>query len=175
MQTDRPLIEVDWRNLTIRREGTTVILTEEPDARVRDAWGDEISLAEGMHVWLYQPETNEAGTRDDLVLEGQAHFEADRDGWIVAVENQRIRRRSEIQPNEDHWANWLAWDRLMEHEELARRARRSWTVVSRLGRALSRRKRGSGRAADAVASLSDPPRLQPRWEFWPAIESQFGV
>jgi hypothetical protein len=161
MHTDRPLINVGRRKLTIGPSGTTVNLTDTSEAQVLDAWGAEISLTEGLYLWLYEPETNEAGLRDDLLLEGKAHFDTAGQRWIVEVENARVRRHSQIQPDEPHWANSIAWQRVKQHEELARGSKRARALVSRLGGALSR-----GRRDSDPTPLSDPARLQPHCELW---------
>src|SRR5207248_11015400 len=81
--SDVPLLQVDWRRLTIRRDGTTVVLAEHADARVRDPWGNAIGLAEGMYLWLYQAAGSETGERDDLILEGRAHFDSGAGHWLA--------------------------------------------------------------------------------------------
>ena len=61
--------------------------------RALEAYG--LSLHEGMTLYLYSDDLDDEGRRDDLVVDGVAHYDPSIDRWI-AVNMGRIRNVSEL-------------------------------------------------------------------------------
>ena len=55
-----------------------------------------IELAEGLRLRLYSDDIDDGGNRDDLVVDGIAHFDAENNRWVLIIDWDAIRHESEL-------------------------------------------------------------------------------
>lgn len=89
--TDQPKIYVDLLKVdSLRRVKLTAMGT------LADLRRHAIELRQGMTLRLYTDDLDAAGKRDDLVVDGIAHFDEVTDSWVAIVDWDKIRHESEI-------------------------------------------------------------------------------
>lgn len=55
-----------------------------------------IELREGLLLKLYSDDADEAGVRNDLIVDGSAHFDDANRHWVAEIDWNAIRHQSEI-------------------------------------------------------------------------------
>lgn len=55
-----------------------------------------ITLNEGLLLQLYTDDADDEGNRDDLVIEGIAHFDEANNRWVAIIDRDAIRHKSEL-------------------------------------------------------------------------------
>ena len=54
-----------------------------------------IVLAEGLRLSLYSDDLDDAGQQDNLVVDGIAHYDEQRNRWVAVIDWDAIRHESE--------------------------------------------------------------------------------
>lgn len=68
-----------------------------------------IGLKEGRVLHLYGDDADAHGNRDDLVVDGLAHYDERLGHWVALVDWDAIKHVSDVAGQTDHWAAYVDW------------------------------------------------------------------
>ena len=85
--------------------------TDDEDRLVLDSRGTaddlaehEIELVDGMSLTFYTDDLDDAGARDDLVVDGTVSFDREHQRWVASIDWAEMRHESELcerEPRQD--------------------------------------------------------------------------
>jgi hypothetical protein len=91
-----PRIYVDFLNTDGRRRlKLNLVGTRE------DLSQNRIDLRDGLRLLLYSDDADANGTRDDLLVEGTALFDAEHSRWVAEIDWDAIRHESDLRLGRD--------------------------------------------------------------------------
>jgi hypothetical protein len=88
---DKPRIYADFNNADTRGR-----LRLNCDGTLQDLDRHKISLREGLHLKLYDADSDDQGAPEDLEVDGVVHYSAEEQCWVAIIDWNAIRHISTL-------------------------------------------------------------------------------